>query len=674
MLTGRRPFPADNLAALVHAIEHRDPEPLSTPGRPVPPLLEQLVTSCLAKDPARRCGSAGEVRRQLEAISRLLDPRARLATEPTTVLLPVARRRGPAIRRASLLAAALAAAILLAGPSRLLRGLGLGTDARGRGAALLPLTPVGEEAADRPLCDGLTHALTACLARLEPGRDGAWIVPASEVRSRGVVGIDDARGLLGVRRTVGGALQVHGDILRLELIRNESSRGDWRSLLARPESRTVTGTLDELPAWQARAVAAAAELLGWQPAPATAGMGGPARGCGTHVPEAHAWYLRGCGLLQPFAGEPDPTAAFACFERALAADSTYAAARAGLGLALWLRHAGGEPDDGSRALAFCAAAMRQDGAAPEPPAALGAIHRARGEHEQALACFRRCLEIAPGDARALYLLARTQEALGRLDEAEATYRRAVSRRPGFMAAHNHYGAFLYRRNRYGEAVAQFRKVVELAPSYLRGLNNLGGICFYLERWPEAEAAFRRSLAIRPTPAAYLNLGTLYFYERRYVEAAHMYEESLELAPGSYLACGQAAECYYWSRTDPRRADGRYHRASALAESVLALAPGDLDAASSLVGYHLKRGRPDSARAWLRRVLDRRPLEPEVQFRLAAAYEQLGERDEAMAWLERTLEGGYSLATVERYPGLDRLRAEEPAYRALRARHARERER
>jgi eukaryotic-like serine/threonine-protein kinase len=60
MLTGRRPFDGPNAATVIAAILDKEPAPL-----PVPPALERVVRTCLAKDPGQRYQTAREVQRAL---------------------------------------------------------------------------------------------------------------------------------------------------------------------------------------------------------------------------------------------------------------------------------------------------------------------------------------------------------------------------------------------------------------------------------------------------------------------------------------------------------------------------------------------------------------------------------------------------------------------------------
>jgi Tol biopolymer transport system component len=68
MITGRRPFNADNPAGLMAAILHAEPPPMSLEGKQVPPSLEHLVRQCLVKSPAERWQSAHDLELELRWI------------------------------------------------------------------------------------------------------------------------------------------------------------------------------------------------------------------------------------------------------------------------------------------------------------------------------------------------------------------------------------------------------------------------------------------------------------------------------------------------------------------------------------------------------------------------------------------------------------------------------
>jgi class 3 adenylate cyclase len=69
MATGRRAFPADNIAMLVHEIATVDPPPPSSLVAGVPPELDALLARALAKDRTARVPTAGAMRDALRALA-----------------------------------------------------------------------------------------------------------------------------------------------------------------------------------------------------------------------------------------------------------------------------------------------------------------------------------------------------------------------------------------------------------------------------------------------------------------------------------------------------------------------------------------------------------------------------------------------------------------------------
>ena len=69
MVTGRKAFEGKSQASLIHAIMGVDPPAMSSLQVMSPPALDQIVKTCLAKDPDHRWQSAGDVGRQLQWIT-----------------------------------------------------------------------------------------------------------------------------------------------------------------------------------------------------------------------------------------------------------------------------------------------------------------------------------------------------------------------------------------------------------------------------------------------------------------------------------------------------------------------------------------------------------------------------------------------------------------------------
>jgi eukaryotic-like serine/threonine-protein kinase len=69
MLSGRRPFQGKSQLSLASAILEKDPDPIATIQPMTPPALEQVVRTCLAKDPDERFQSAHDLKLQLQWIA-----------------------------------------------------------------------------------------------------------------------------------------------------------------------------------------------------------------------------------------------------------------------------------------------------------------------------------------------------------------------------------------------------------------------------------------------------------------------------------------------------------------------------------------------------------------------------------------------------------------------------
>jgi eukaryotic-like serine/threonine-protein kinase len=69
MLSGKRPFQGKSQLSLASAILEKDPEPIAAIQPLTPPALEQVVRTCLAKDPDDRFQSAHDLKLQLQWIA-----------------------------------------------------------------------------------------------------------------------------------------------------------------------------------------------------------------------------------------------------------------------------------------------------------------------------------------------------------------------------------------------------------------------------------------------------------------------------------------------------------------------------------------------------------------------------------------------------------------------------
>jgi len=83
MVTGHRPFDADSLQGICAKILSSTPLPPSHANPSVPAAFNELIASCLEKDPARRCASAEALAERLHPLSRR--PPAQPQSQPSSL-------------------------------------------------------------------------------------------------------------------------------------------------------------------------------------------------------------------------------------------------------------------------------------------------------------------------------------------------------------------------------------------------------------------------------------------------------------------------------------------------------------------------------------------------------------------------------------------------------------
>ena len=119
-LTGRRPFPQEELAALVRAILHESPPPLAALRPDVPPGFASTIERAMARDPAQRFNQANAMRATLARTWRApisaRPPTRRMEPPlpPVPTYAPVGAWEEPASPRRKLWVAAIIALFILA--------------------------------------------------------------------------------------------------------------------------------------------------------------------------------------------------------------------------------------------------------------------------------------------------------------------------------------------------------------------------------------------------------------------------------------------------------------------------------------------------------------------------------------------------------------------------------
>jgi len=168
--------------------------------------------------------------------------------------------------------------------------------------------------------------------------------------------------------------------------------------------------------------------------------------------------------------------------------------------------------------------------APElasPYVDLGALLHDQGKAEEAYEVFKKGIERAPANRTLLSNAAATALELGELNPALSYVDRALETNPRDAALHTLRGTVLRALKRDDEAVAALQRAVQLAPGDARAHFALGNALYALGRKDEAILSYRKSAELEPTfTRAYYNLGAVLFDMGRDSEALGAYRVAL----------------------------------------------------------------------------------------------------------------------------------------------------
>jgi serine/threonine protein kinase/tetratricopeptide (TPR) repeat protein len=654
MVTGKRAFGGQSRASVIAAILKEDPPPLGQSTPRVPAELERIVGKMLAKDPNDRYATAADLLVDLRALQRLeRDP------FPSRSFRHSRLKLGLPVTVAGIAIVTIAVLAFLSPQARERLGnwLRINPMPSEKLVAVLPFAVMSSDASARPFSDGLTETLTAKLTQLTVDPT-LQVVPAPEIRTRGVSTIDDARKEFGATLVVEGNLQRSGDRVRINIAMVDARTN--RQI--RAESLTIAAS-DPFSV-QDQVVNAAVEMLKLEVQPSEREA---LQTHGTQVAGAYDFYLQGLGYLQNYDKMENIENAVKAFDTALQLDPQYALAYAGRGEAYWRMYENSESSTNPRWIESsrrdCERSLALNKGLPSAHVCLGTVYKGTGHYEDAAAQFESAVAAEPTNDDAYRELADAYERLGKRADAERTYRRAIELRPHYWAGYNRLGTFYYHQARYAEAASMFSQVIALAPDSIRGYYDLGATYNSQGRYADAIGMLQRSIAIGPTANAYSNLGNAYFYLRRYGEASVAYEQAVKLNQKDYILWWNLADGYYWAPGKRARTAEAYRQAISLANEALRVNPRDDYALGVLAYCHAMLGERKPALGYLQAGLERAPEDSEMRFKAALVYNQFGDITQALGWLRKALAAGLSAAVVRDTPNFDSLQS-DPRFQEL----------
>ena len=220
--------------------------------------------------------------------------------------------------------------------------------------------------------------------------------------------------------------------------------------------------------------------------------------------------------------------------------------------------------------------------------AMGALHAAEGQRDEAELCWQRALVLDPADVDASALLVQSRRQAQDVVGAEQVARNAILAAPQDAMAHFVLAeTLLGRPDGQEEALRLVARGVSLEPDEWRGWLVYGRALTHAGRLAEARARFERALLVRPAePEALQALATACLQDAAWTEAERLAKKIVVLSPKQVqgyriLATAQAAQ-------------NRIDEAIGVLLQALRVTPGDLGALMDVAGLHRRAGRLDEA--------------------------------------------------------------------------------
>jgi tetratricopeptide (TPR) repeat protein len=276
-------------------------------------------------------------------------------------------------------------------------------------------------------------------------------------------------------------------------------------------------------------------------------------------------------------------------------------------------------------------ALWRDTTAHNPAAAMAWMNLAdtftqSGRYDEAIATFRRALQIRPDDPYGLNDLGNVLVLTGRVEEAIPKLERAIAVKPDLADAHSNLGNAVRTLGRSEDAIRHFRRALELNPAHTGALNNLGAELAQLGRPLEAVPLFEKALQLEPADApAHDNLAGALREIGRFELALAQHAEALRLKPEFAEAHANLGRTLVVM--------GRPAEALPHFERALQLKPTHWAARNQYATALMALGRPADAFAQLQKAVELTPNLVEPHLNLGSALAQSGRPQDAIPHFE-----------------------------------------
>jgi serine/threonine-protein kinase len=483
MLTGCLPFRGEYEQAVLYSIVNEDPDPVSKVRTGVPTELEALIHKALTKDVNDRYRQVNQMLVDLKAVQKINEsgslslPKSRTQSRKKTK--PILTQKLPffigGIATLALLVIAAAFVFNKKPPS----------PADKKSIAVLPFVNMSADAENEYFSDGMTEEVINALTKV---RGLAVVARTSVFQFKGkAYDIRKFGEQLNVSTVLEGSVRKSGEKLRIaaQLISVADGYHLWSEIFEVQGMSDIFAVQDEI----ARVIVTKlkVELVDEKESPLVKRS--------TENLEAYNLYLRGRFFWND-RGRENLNKAIDYFERAIALDSSFAPAYAGLADTYGLLHQSREssPQTYQKAKRAATKALELDPTLPEAHAALGMIQNMfEWNWLEVEKSFQHAIALNPGDASAHQWYAAVLIQLGRTHEAIAEGKKALELDP-LALPKNMMLIQIYRNARqYDLTLEQCQKTLELYPGNVNAQWGMGMAYVEKSMYNEGMASLRQAL-------------------------------------------------------------------------------------------------------------------------------------------------------------------------------------
>jgi tetratricopeptide (TPR) repeat protein len=267
-----------------------------------------------------------------------------------------------------------------------------------------------------------------------------------------------------------------------------------------------------------------------------------------------------------------------------------------------------------------------------------------GRIEEALAGYRKAIELDPSYTEAHYNLGNALLRVDRTEEAIASYQNALSLYPKFAAAQANLGAAQLKAGRAEEAINHLREAIKIDPRMANAEQSLGNALLSAGQGTEAIVHLGKALEMDPTlPRIEHDLATAFAQSGGREQAADHWKKALEADPDDVAAHNAIAM---------RLAEnGRVEESLPHFRKVAQLEPESATAHYNLATSLSRTGRLEEAIAHYREALRLKPDYAAAHVNLANTFGQTGRLEEAVGEFYLALDLYPDSAAAQRNLGL-----------------------